>query len=204
MKKSNQGISICFLGPDGSGKSTIIDKILKSDLPFSRKHYFHLKPINNKKNPGTGKVVNDPHRLPPYSRIKSMLKLFYFLFLYNLGWKKNVLPLLSENRLVIFDRYYDDILVDNKRYRYGGNIAIAKFVKNLIPRPNLYFILTADAEIIYERKQEVSFKELERQIQGYNALADNNRYFQIDISCSPKEITKEVISTIMNKMNERY
>ena len=41
-------MKICFLGPDGSGKSTIIEKLLIQELPFKNKEYFHLKPIKKK------------------------------------------------------------------------------------------------------------------------------------------------------------
>jgi hypothetical protein len=42
--QNSTGLAIGFLGPDGSGKSTIIDTIISSTLPFRRKDYFHLKP----------------------------------------------------------------------------------------------------------------------------------------------------------------
>lgn len=197
------GSTIAFLGPDGSGKSTIIDGLLDQTLPFRRHDYFHLKPIPQKDNV-IQQVVSNPHQYKPYSLLKSYIKLLFFMYQYNMGWLKHITRLKIKSSLVIFDRYYDDLLVDNKRYRYGGSKTIAKFVRYFIPKPDLYFILTADANIIHKRKQEVSLQELQRQITAYQCLADNKSYINIDVSKTPKEIVLEVTKIIMQKMNERY
>ena len=196
------GLSIVFLGPDGSGKSTIIDKLMQIQLPYRRKDYFHLKPFSQQDSKTT--TIEDPHALPVYSSMKSYMKLLYFIYQYNIGWLKNIVKLKIKSSLIIFDRYYDDLLVDSKRYRYGGRKYIAKLARFFIPKPDLYFILTADPEVIYERKQEVPFEELKKQVQDYKALADNKRYFLIDVDKSPDEIVKEIVKIMMEKMNERY
>ena len=193
LLSNKTGITISFLGPDGSGKSTIINGLLDYNLPFKKKEYFHLKPIKTKKIID-GSVIEDPHKYPPYSSLKSYIKLLYFIYQYNMGWLKNIVNLKIQSTLVIFDRYYDDMLVDNKRYRYGGSITLAKFAGKLIPKPELYFILVADAEIIYKRKQEVEYSELERQIESYSNLADNKRYFLIDVNRTPVEIVEEIVN----------
>jgi thymidylate kinase len=191
---------ISFLGPDGSGKSTIIEQLISEKLPFLKTEYFHLKPI--KKITNSSINVTEPHKYPEYSKFKSYCKLIFFLFQYNICWLINIYPLKYKSVLIIFDRYFDDLLVDNKRYRYGGSITVAKFIRLFIPKPSLYFILTTDADIIYKRKQEVSISELERQIIAYNSLADNKRYIKIDVDNNPKEISKKIISIINSKLNE--
>lgn len=198
------GITISFLGPDGSGKSTIIDKLLENRLPFRRKDYFHLKPILKKQSSNDNEMITDPHKYEPYNKLKSYLKLLYFIYQYNQGWIKNISKLKIKSSLIIFDRYFDDLIVDNKRYRYGGSKHIAKLARLFIPKPDIYFILTSDAEIIYKRKQEVPFEELERQVKEYKSLADNKRYFNINVDNTPEEIVKQVTKIIMDKMNERY
>ena len=198
---NKQSLTVSFMGPDGSGKSTIIDYINKYPL-YNNSYYFHLKPIYISSSKSI--VVDEPHKKPVYSKSKSYIKLLYFIYQYNFGWIKNILKLKIKSSLIIFDRYYDDLLVDNKRYRYGGSLALARLAKFFIPKPNLYFILTTDAKIIYERKQEVPFEELERQIKGYQALADGKRYFNIDVNRTPDEIVKEITLIMMEKMNERY
>ena len=114
------GISIAFLGPDGSGKTTVINGLTSSNLPFRKTDYFHLKPIytSNSKN----EVTSDPHKFKPYNKLKSYSKLLFFLYQYNNGWIRNIIPLKIKSSLIIFDRYYDDLIADNKRYRYDRYI----------------------------------------------------------------------------------
>ncbi|WP_282074665.1 hypothetical protein [Maribacter aquivivus] len=196
-----KGISIVFLGPDGSGKSTIISGLLDEKLPFENSYYFHLKPLR-KKNKDINVVVENPHEFPPYGALKSYLKLIVFIFQYNLGWFKNIRSLLNKPSLVIFDRYYDDLLVDFKRYRYGGRLSVANWVSYFIPKATFYFVLTTESEIIHKRKQEVSLLELNRQILGYESLVDNDRYIHIDVSKRPEEIVKQLKGILLNKVYE--
>lgn len=196
------GISISFLGPDGSGKSTIINGVQSARLPFRRKDYFHLKPIAVTNSIVT--VQTDPHQYPVYSKLKSYLKIMFFIFQYNKGWIKTIIPLKIRSSLVIFDRYFDDLLADQKRYRYGGGLWLIKSAKIFIPKPEIYFILTTDPKVIYDRKQEVEFTELERQVKEYEKLVDNTRHYRIDVQKTPTEIRDEVVNIIMNKMSERY
>jgi len=196
---NNSSLAISFLGPDGSGKSTIIEELKKQSLPFKNIEYFHLKPI--KKETSKQQVVTNPHQHPPYSKLKSYIKLLYFIYQYNLGWIKNIVPLKKRTTLIIFDRYFDDLIVDNKRYRYGGSISIAKFVRFFIPKPDIYFILTTDAKVIYDRKKEVPLDELKRQIKGYQSLKDSKKYYNIDVNRSPEEIVNEIKDIILERLN---
>ncbi|NQX84861.1 MAG: hypothetical protein HRT67_02975 [Flavobacteriaceae bacterium] len=197
------GFSIAFLGPDGSGKSTVIEGVVTSELPFRRVDYFHLKPFPTK-NGMTSQTVTDPHALPPYSVLKSYLKLCVFIMQYNYGWLINIITLKIKSSLIIFDRYYDDIIVDHKRYRYGGNVGMAKLVRWFIPKPNLYVILTAAPEIIHSRKQEVTIDELRRQVKAYKTLVDDKRYINVDVSQPPETIVKKVINETMRKRYAAY
>ena len=200
MKK--RSLTIAVLGPDGSGKSTLIDEITCANLPFEEKYYFHLKPIYSKEANNENQRVDNPHFYPLYSPLKSYLKLIYFLYQYNTGYRKNIVKLISRSSIIIFDRYYDDILADQKRYRYGGSIMIAKWIKRYIPKLDLYIILYAKPDVIFKRKKEVQYNELKRQLASYESLADGKKYFLVNAAKDPKEIAAEVIELIKYKMNE--
>ena len=90
---------------------------------------------------------------------------------YCLGYAIRGYPQLTRATLVIFDRYYHDLLVDTRRYRYGGSRWLAKFIAWFIPKPDLWILLDAPAEVMQSRKQEVSFAETERQTKAYLELA---------------------------------
>lgn len=192
---------ICFLGPDGSGKSTIINGLVKQKIPFLNYFYFHLKPFIKPKVE-LDEIVDNPHEKESYSQFKSYIKLLFFIYQYNWGWLKNVRPLKKKSTLIIFDRYYDDMLVDSKRYRYGGSRKIAKSCRKFIPKPDLYFILSAEPDIIFKRKQEVSFEELKSQIINYNDLCDHKKYIYIDVNRSPEDIIKEIILVLNLKIKK--
>jgi thymidylate kinase len=197
-------LTIAFLGPDGAGKSTIIDGIMNGNF-FINKYYFHLKPLCNEKQGNNEILFDDPHQHRTYSESKSYFKLLYFIGQYNLGWLKNIFPKrFKSSPIIIFDRYFDDIFVDHKRYRYGGKIQIAKVFKRFIPSPDITFILTAEPSVIYSRKKEVKYEELERQVGLYRKLGAMENFFNINVDAKPDDIVLKINNIIMEKMNERF
>ena len=62
---------------------------------------------------------------------------------------------------MLFDRYHGDLLVDPRRYRYGGPMSLARLIVRFMPQPDLVFFLDATPEILLARKQEVSHAALE-------------------------------------------
>ncbi|MGV6830167.1 MAG: hypothetical protein ACWA5P_01230 [bacterium] len=194
------GITISFLGPDGSGKSTIINGLKKQQLPYRKVAYFHLKPIHSKES----SVTSDPHAAKPYSLVVSIIKIIFFFFQYSWNWLKTIVPLKIRSTLIIFDRYYDDVIVDPKRFRLSGINMLSKIVKPLIPRPQLYFILYADADTIYERKKEIPLNELGHQLKIYKSFSKDKRYHLINVDRPVLDIVNEVYAILMNTMHERY
>jgi len=72
----------------------------------------------------------------------------------------------------VYDRNFHDILVDTKRYRYGGPLWLLHLLERMVPHNELVFLtLEADPETILQRKQEVSPEEVGRQCTEYRRLA---------------------------------
>ena len=86
------------------------------------------------------------------------------------GYIFKVRPALGRANLVIFDRYFHDVLVDPRRYRYGGPSWYAKFLARMVPEPNVVILLDANEHSIAARKCEVPLLEIKRQLQKYRAL----------------------------------
>ena len=189
------GLNICFLGPDGVGKGTVISILIRRH----NAQYFHLKP-RKKRGPTTENHHTAPHSLPQYSRLKTLVKLIYLFLEYQVFWYINCIMLRDKERFCIFDRYIDDILVDPKRFRLKGNTLIRKIVVKYLPKPDIYFILNASAQEIYRRKHELNLKEIERQIKEYNLMIDGRRYIKINAERPVEEIIEEVYKYI-NKFN---
>jgi thymidylate kinase len=104
--------------------------------------------------------------------VGSTLKLVYYLLDFALGYSWKVWPALLRGTVVVFDRYYHDMLVDPSRYRYGGPPRWPYAVARLIPRPDLIILLDAPPEVLQARKQEVPFAESARVRQAYLEMMD--------------------------------
>jgi thymidylate kinase len=158
-------MKIVVLGPDGAGKSSVINGIMGQLESRGRAvRMRHLKPRLAFPHRGNGgAIVVDPHGKPPRSALVSLAKIIIWL------GEEWYATLFQDKRgeLLICDRYYHDLLVDTLRYRYGGPLWAARLVGVLMPRPKLWLLLDAPAEVLQARKQEVTPEETERQRRAY-------------------------------------
>jgi thymidylate kinase len=199
------GACISFMGPDGCGKSSVIEAVTREFKPgFREIRYFHLRPSLLKGNTVAGAAVVDPHAKPPRGALSSILRLGYLAADYIAGYLLRVKPLLIRTTLVIFDRYYYDMLIDSRRFRYGGPRWLLKLVAKLIPRPELVILLNAPAEVIWERKREVAFEEVVRQQQAYLALCRGLPSAVIIDAAQPLEaVIRDVNDAILSRFSRR-
>lgn len=199
------GLMIVILGTDGSGKSTVIAQ-MKQDLApaFRQTHYIHLRPRLGRKLDNDEAPVIDPHGQPLRSWLASVLKLIYFLFDYGIGYILKIYPKLVRSTFVIFDRYYHDLLVDSRRYRYGGPRWCAQFIAQLVPKPDLWILLDAPVEVLQARKQEVPFEETARQRKAYLHLVNNLPNASVVDAAQPlHSVVADVDKTILDYMTRR-
>lgn len=165
------GILVAVMGPDGVGKSTVITGLIESlGLGFWRRHkLFHWRPqaLFIKRDQ---RINPDPHGKPVRGTFLSMAYLSAFFLDHWVGYIFKVRPALGRSNFVIFDRYFHDVLVDPRRYRYGGPVWYAKFLAKAIPEPDLVILLDADEFSIAARKCELPLLEIKTQLQKYRKL----------------------------------
>lgn len=165
-----RGLLIAVLGPDGAGKSTLIDH-LQRELTglFGGTYCQHVRPRLFGRR-------DDPNPLPHANRrrgwFKSLLKLLYLVADFRFGYWVRTRPALLRSTTCMSDRYYQDLFVDPLRYGYTAPMWCVRALEALVPPPDLIFILTAPAAVVRSRKDEVSVEECERQLHAYRALAD--------------------------------
>jgi len=195
--------TIAIIGSDGSGKSSVLSHLTKK-LKNTTKliQVLHLKPLLFLRNRvQTREPVVDPHAKPARSAFVSTLKLLSWLIEY---WVFFLFASKLNLTLRIFDRYYHDILVDPKRYRYGGPMWLARWVGKMIPKPDLFILLDAPPEVLQARKQEVPFEESARQRQAYlNLVRGMKNGIIVDASRPLDEVVAEVNKVILDFMAER-
>jgi thymidylate kinase len=169
------GLFVVVLGPDGAGKSTLVGRLMQAFGPCFRRHrIFHWRPMVIAPQKETGVPLTNPHAKPPRGTLGSVAALFLFFLDYWLGYLLVLRPFLTCSGLILFDRYFPDLLVDPLRYRYGGPMWLPKFLCRLVPRPDLLFlVLDAEDKVILSRKREIVLEELRQQRAGYRQFTEH-------------------------------
>jgi thymidylate kinase len=169
------GLSVVMLGPDGAGKSSAVEA-----LPARLSHVFSgskcwgfAPPLHRLIRRGP-RSTDQPHALPPRGGVASVLRAGYWL-VYAIGSDVVLRLVTVRATLVLFDRHFVDVLVDTKRYRYGGPKWLLQFIWRCIPKPDLIILLDAPAGVLHERKQEVPFEETVAQRNAYLTLVSSLR-----------------------------
>lgn len=166
---SARGRFVVLLGPDGCGKSSVLAGVARMLAPdFAGVDARHYRP---RAAWGAGRPVDAPHAAPPRSALLSVAKLALELARFRGGYRRSVRPLVDRGALVLFDRYYHDLLADPRRYRYGGPAWLARRVGRWIPAPDLFVVLDAPPEVLQARKAEVPPAESAAARAAYLALA---------------------------------
>ncbi|NND70183.1 MAG: hypothetical protein HKN43_01250 [Rhodothermales bacterium] len=201
---SPNGLFVVLMGPDGSGKTTINNLSREyTETAFWGVRYLHFRPFLGISGDDDD-IVEDPHAEPPRGTLSSIAKLAYYVFDYALGYLTKIRPCLSRSGLVIFDRYYEDMQIDQRRYRYGGPRFLLNLARWFVPTPDLYVFLDGDANVIQSRKQEVSFAETERQVDAYRTLASALPNAELcDASLEPEDVAICVSWKILDMLSDK-
>jgi len=168
-----RGLCVAVLGVDGAGKSTLLRSLAERPPAWCAGVVIrHLGPWSRvrRREPAT-----DPHLRPPRGLVMSVVKSLYWLAEYTLGYWFGVRPELARGRLVLFDRYLLDAIVDARRYRYGGPSWLLRLAWRSVPKPGVIVLLDAPWEVLAARKQEIGPAEMARQRQAYLDLVRNER-----------------------------
>lgn len=99
----------------------------------------------------------------------SLLRAAYWL-VFHLADTLRVRVAMARSTLMFYDRQFIDILVDQRRYRYGGPVWLLHMIGYILPKPDIVIALDASTEIMQARKQELTYEETSRQRVAYTSL----------------------------------
>ena len=177
------GVLVATAGPDGVGKSTLITQlgmILSETIGPVKEQYMGWRQsvLPTKRLIGLGLIVlahwktkktTTSHSGPMQSPIvaQSLSNLHYFLDL----WARylfQIRPALMRGSLVLCDRYFYDILVND--IWLSKNPVTRSLLLAMIPQPTITVLFKGDPEAIAARKQEISTAEVNRQLAEFSRL----------------------------------
>ncbi len=214
--RSRTGFSVGFTGPDGSGKTTVIDRtIQRLGAVFATAHaYYHFRPAlfgnlgEVAHSAGIKKDVDrnysDPHRGGRTGLFSSLMRLAYYSTDYIAGYFAKVKTKTRITRLVIFDRYFTDIICDSRRSRIYLPMRFLNLWRKLfIPSLDYNILLTASSETILSRKRELDEAGIRDINNRIDYLADQKGYLKVLNESTPDDAVTTILNHIFNEQHKK-
>lgn len=213
---SNTGFSVGFTGPDGSGKTTVIDMLLERIAPvFGSAHkYYHFRPTlfgnlgDVAQSAGMKKEVDrdysNPHRGGKTGTLSSLARLAYYSLDYIVGYFVKVKTVTRITRAVVFDRYYTDIICDSRRSRiYLSPRFLYWWGRLFIPSLNYNILLTASSEAILARKRELDEEGINTINEKIDYLCSKKGYRKVLNEQAPQVAVSEILTYIFEEQHKK-
>jgi len=205
-----QGIFVVLIGPDGVGKSTCaaeVERILSKAIRIMHWHLGFRPTILPARDrlaikgnlllmPGTQKTGN---KASTRKGIRGIVRLIYHSLDYLLGYYLKIWPEMARGGIVLAERYFFDYYVHPERKGIDLPNWITRLILWLMPKPDLTILLYEQPEIIYQRRQELSVAEIQRQLALYETVGKRLKQFvKVSTRGSVQETSREVVNHIID------
>lgn len=205
------GILISLEGPDGAGKTTVLQEI----LPEIQKMKREVVPT---REPGGVRVAEEIRQIildPKNTEIDSKTELMLFAAARRLHMQEKMLPALRAGKVVIVDRFIDSSVAYQG---YGRDLGVEVVdwlnyfaTDGLKPDLTLYFDIDTDValeRIMKNRADEVNRLDLERAEmhrkvrEGYLEIVakEPGRFVKIDASQSLEKVVADTLEVLKKKI----
>lgn len=190
---------VALVGPDGVGKSTIIEELknqVSLSLPLPRVLVKHWRPnlipplnelLTGRKQKSAGPVL--PRRQP--GRFQAIRLIYYFFDFLIGGWLTDK-PASATLKLILYDRCALDMAVDPVRFGLSSAKG-TQWLWRLTPKPDMVILLYDDPQRIYQRKAELPVEDIDGQLKKWVS------YYQkgwvnaiIKVDAAPEKIAERI------------
>ncbi|WP_368651470.1 dTMP kinase [Lactococcus raffinolactis] len=209
-----KGILITLEGPEGAGKTTILQQILPILTQVG-------VAILTTREPGGIRIAESIREIilaPENTAIDGKTELLLFAAARRQHLNEKVRPALAEGKIIIIDRFIDSS-VAYQGYARGIDVADVEMINNfatdgLLPDLTLYF--DVDTEIGLSRvmsgnrevnRLDLEAKEMHQKVRaGYQAIAKANpeRIVTIDASQTIDQVVSTTLSTLQSRFPEIF
>lgn len=212
------GTLLVFSGPDGAGKSTLVHSLMELLCSLG---------INNNVSPHhlLSNKVPSLHRLPgapqkyakqdytkPYQAetaglVSSIIRTGYYFIAFFVDRAFFIKREMRGNQIVVFDRYYTDIMADPVRIRIGLPKRVLQKIFSFLPKPTHLFIILASKELIVSRKDELTEQKIDELLESYTDLSSITKkstvmYNDSSVEAGQNLLLKNVIEVLENKFSK--
>ena len=204
------GVFLSVSGPDGSGKTTVIDMVvtqLRAIYGEQAVHYAHFRPTLLPRIAEVAKkaravaVVDEnydrPHRAKPSGLAGSAARLGYYWLDYMGGYFRSVRPVLKRREVTLFDRYYFDMIADSFRSRIDLPLPLLLAMGRILPLPRYAFFIHVDPDEILRRKQELTMERIVALNDRYCDLVRRGWLIAVDNNGAPEEAAAAIVERIV-------
>lgn len=192
-------MTLAFYGPDGAGKSVLIDCVVRLLQPrFDRVVYHHFRPHFYRRQ-AHGPPNVEPHARPLRPVFLRTAKTFLYFADAWISYLTRGAWLEARGALIVFDRYVDDVLADPQRYR----MRISRFDKtmlSLVPPPTLRIFVFADEELILARKRELSPAALRATLAEYERLCRRTGGVRVTNNGDPETAAAAIAEIVLERL----
>lgn len=177
-----RGFIVTFSGVDGVGKTTIIENVSEKLRTKYRKEVVLLRqrpkmlPMLSSFKYGSNTKAEEhsdsdnPNHVTEKSTVSSYLRFAYYYLDYFFGQFYIHLRYVVPGKVVIYDRYYFDLINHSERNNFVVNRKLVKWLYRPIIKPALNIYLNAAPDEIFRRKRELDIHEIETLSNKYVTL----------------------------------